>query len=74
MLGVDFIIILIGDESHVGKTLLTQRLLEKYKIPYTIIDTCKENGQSIVLEGCYLPPDKVQQLVYDFIGHKLRKC
>lgn len=94
------IIILIGGESHAGKTLLAQRLLEKYKIPYTsldhikmglirgyedcgfkvydgddvisekmwnvvkgIIDTCNENGQNIILEGCYLPPNKVQKLV-----------
>ncbi len=89
-LEVDVIIIIIGGESHVGKTLLAQGLLEKYKIPYTsldhikmglirgyddcgfvvsesddiisekmwnvvkgIIDTCKENGQNIILEGCY---------------------
>ena len=101
---VDIIIILIGGVSHVGKTLLAQRLLEKYKIPYTsldhikmglikgygncgfrasdsddvismkmwnlikgIIDTCKENDQNIILEGCYLPPDKVKQLVCDDI-------
>lgn len=93
-------IILIGGESHTGKTLLAQKLLEKYKIPYTsldhvkmglirgyadcgftpydndnaisqkmwglikgIIDTCHENKQNIILEGCYLPPDKVKSLV-----------
>ena len=98
------IIILIGGESHVGKTLLAQRLLEKYKIPYTsldhikmglirgydncgfsasdsddiisekmwgvvkgIINTCKENSQNIILEGCYFPPDKVQQLICEDI-------
>ena len=101
---VDVIIIIIGGESHVGKTLLAQGLLEKYKIPYTsldhikmglirgyddcgfvvsesddiiskkmwnvvkgIIDTCKENGQNIILEGCYFPPDKVQELVCEDI-------
>ncbi|MGL5085812.1 MAG: 2-phosphoglycerate kinase [Clostridium sp.] len=94
------IIILIGGESHVGKTLLAQGLLEKYKIPYTsldhikmglirgydncgflisdsddiisknmwsivkgIIDTCKENRQNIILEGCYFPQEEVKKLV-----------
>lgn len=38
---MDIIIILIGGESHVGKTLLAQGLLEKYKIPYTSLDHIK---------------------------------
>ncbi|MGL5352472.1 MAG: 2-phosphoglycerate kinase [Clostridium sp.] len=98
------IIILIGGESHVGKTLLAQRLLEKYKIPYTsldhikmglirgydkcgfmvtdsddvisqkmwnvlkgIINTCEENEQNIILEGCYFPPEKVKEIVCEDI-------
>lgn len=89
-------VILIGGESHTGKTLLAQRLMERHRIPYTsldhikmglirgqagcgftvpdsdetiarqlwgivkgIIDTCLENNQHIILEGCYLPPDQV---------------
>ena len=34
-------IILIGGASHTGKTLLAQRLLEKYRYPYLSIDHLK---------------------------------
>ncbi|MGL5695287.1 MAG: hypothetical protein ACRCXA_14500, partial [Peptostreptococcaceae bacterium] len=34
-------IILIAGESHVGKTLMAQTLLEKYKIPYLSLDHIK---------------------------------
>lgn len=34
-------IILIGGVSHTGKTLLAQKLLEKYKIPYVSLDHLK---------------------------------
>ena len=34
-------IILISGASHTGKTLLAQRLLEKYKYPYLSIDHLK---------------------------------
>lgn len=94
-------VILIGGESHTGKTLMAQKLLEQYHIPYTsldhikmgmirgyqdcgftvcgsseaiseklwgvirgIVDTCLENKQSIILEGCYLPPEEVKKLLY----------
>lgn len=86
-------IILITGASHTGKTLLAQRLLEKYKYPYLSIDHLKmglirsgntkltpmsedaelteylwpvvremiktviENGQNLVVEGCYIPLD-----------------
>lgn len=93
-------VILIGGESHTGKTLMAQALLEQYHYPYTsldhikmglvrsggacgftaedgderiadklwgivrgIIDTCLENRQHIILEGCYLPPEKVVPLL-----------
>lgn len=89
-------VILIGGESHTGKTRLAQRLLETHHIPYTsidhikmgmirgfpvcgftatdpddviagklwgvvkgIVDTCLENKQNIIIEGCYLLPDQV---------------
>ncbi len=89
-------VILIGGASHAGKTLMAQKLLEKYHYPYTsidhikmgiirgykncgftpydsdkviseklwgvikgIVDTCVENKQNIIIEGCYLPPHKV---------------
>lgn len=92
-------VILIGGGSHAGKTLLAQRLLERYHYPCTsidhikmgiirgnpacgftatdsdekisqhlwgilkgMIDTCLENSQNLILEGCYLPPEKVMQL------------
>ena len=34
-------IILIAGASHTGKTLLSQKLLDKYKIPYLSIDHLK---------------------------------
>ena len=85
-------IILITGASHTGKTLLAQRLLERYKYPYLSIDLLKmglirsgntsltpedddalidylwpivremiktavENGQHLIVEGCYIPFD-----------------
>ena len=85
-------IILIGGASHTGKTVLAQRLLEKYGYPYLSIDHLKmglirsgytdltpmdddkltdylwpilremvktaiENGQNLIVEGCYIPFD-----------------
>lgn len=97
-------VILIGGESHTGKTLMAQTLLERYHYPYTsldhikmgivrgykdcgftpydndkviadklwgvvkgIIDTCIENEQNIILEGCYMPPAKVKDILCDNI-------
>ena len=34
-------VILLGVVSHTGKTLMAQKLLEKYKYPYTSIDHIK---------------------------------
>ena len=85
-------IILITGASHTGKTLLAQRMLEKYHYPYLSIDHLKmglirsgnthltpedddelttylwpivremimtaiENGQNLIVEGCYVPLD-----------------
>ncbi len=85
-------VIIITGASHVGKTLLAQKLLEKYKYPYMSIDHLKmglirsgntsltpeddddlteylwpivkeiiktaiENKQSLIVEGCYVPPN-----------------
>lgn len=85
-------IILITGASHTGKTLLAQRMLEKYQYPYLSIDHLKmglirsgntnltpeddeqltgylwsivremiktaiENGQNLIVEGCYIPFD-----------------
>ena len=83
-------IILISGSSHTGKTLVSQRLMERLRIPYLsadhlkmglirsgmtaltpeddeellpylwkiereIIKTAVENGQSLIIEGCYIP-------------------
>ena len=85
-------IILISGTTHTGKTVLSQRLMEKYKVPYFSIDLLKmglirsgkteltvnddkeltpfiwpivkemiktaiENGQNMIIEGCYIPFD-----------------
>lgn len=86
-------VILIAGASHTGKTVLAQKLLEKYHYPYLSIDhlkmgmirsgntsltpSCKdeelteylwpivremvktavENGQNLIVEGCYIPVD-----------------
>ncbi|MCI8622766.1 MAG: ATP-binding protein [Provencibacterium sp.] len=92
-------VLLIGGGSHAGKTLMAQRLLERYHYPYTsidhikmglirgsadcgftaldsdrfisqklwsilkgMVDTCLENRQNLILEGCYLPPEEVARL------------
>lgn len=96
--GADEMIVLIGGVGHTGKTLLSQRLLEQYRIPSTSLDhlkmglaggfpgcgfgpedswkwigermagmvenmlrVCRENGQSILLEGCYLMPEQAKK-------------
>ena len=86
-------IILITGASHTGKTMLAQKMLEKYGYPYfsmdhlkmglirsgmtaltptsddkaltsflwpivrEIIKTAIENGQNLIIEGCYIPFD-----------------
>ncbi len=86
-------VILITGASHVGKTALAQKLLERYGYPYLSIDHLKmglirsgrtdltpmsddtdltsylwpivremiktaiENGQNLIVEGCYIPFD-----------------
>ena len=96
-------IILITGASHTGKTVLAQKMLEKYKYPYLSIDHLKmglirsgytkltplsededlteylwpvvreiiktniENGQNLIVEGCYIPFDWAK----DFIREEL---
>lgn len=85
-------VILIGGASHTGKTLLAQKLMERYRYPVLSIDLLKmglirsgqteltpedddlltpylwgivreivktaiENGQNLIVEGCYIPFD-----------------
>ena len=94
-------IILIGGTSHTGKTLLAQRLLEKYHYPYLSMDHLKmglirsgqteqtpmdddkltdylwpivremvktaiENGQNLIVEGCYIPFDWEKEFAEDY--------
>lgn len=94
-------ILFIGGESHTGKTLLMQALIERYHMPACSLDhikmgifrgkagcgfcptdnddkiaeilwpiakgmadTCLENGQHLILEGCYLPQKQVADYVH----------
>ena len=86
-------VVFLTSASHTGKTVLAQRLLEKYHYPYLSIDhlkmglirsgyteltpvsstpeltaylwpvvreiakTALENGQNLIVEGCYIPFD-----------------
>lgn len=96
-------IILIAGASHTGKTLLAQKLLEKYKFPYLSIDHLKmglirsgntelsplsddadledylwpivremiktaiENGQNLIVEGCYIPFDYKKDFAPEYL-------
>ena len=96
-------IVLITGASHTGKTVLAQRILEKYKYPYLSIDHLKmglirsgntmltpvsddklltdylwpivremiktaiENGQNLVVEGCYIPFDWAQDFEKEYL-------
>lgn len=97
-------IILIAGASHTGKTLLSQRLLEKYHYPYLSIDHLKmglirsgqtkltpmdddkltdylwpivremvetaiENGQNLIVEGCYIPFDWRKDFAPEYLRH-----
>ena len=97
-------IILIGGASHTGKTLLAQRLLEKYHYPYLSIDHLKmglirsgqtaltpmdddkltvylwpivremvktaiENGQNLIVEGCYIPFHWAADFDNEYLAH-----
>lgn len=101
-------VILIGGASCAGKTLLAQRLLEKYSYPYLSLDhlkmglirgetdcgftaesrdavitkklwpivrgiimTAVENRQNLIIEGCYLPPDKIAALPPEYRGQTI---
>lgn len=99
-------VILIGGVSCTGKTIMAQKLLEKYCIPYLSIDHIKmglirgnrycdftatdsdevieeklwpvvkgiietniENGQHIIMEGCYIPPEHLDDFEPDYKKH-----
>ncbi|MGN1134665.1 MAG: AAA family ATPase [Oscillospiraceae bacterium] len=102
-------VILICGCSHTGKTLLAQRLLEKYKYPYLSIDHLKmglirsghttltpeddelltpylwsivkemvktaiENGQNLIVEGCYIPFDWKKDFDESYLRHIEYRC
>lgn len=102
-------IILIAGASHTGKTLLAQRLLEKYHYPYLSIDHLKmglirsgntdltpmddekmtdylwpilremiktaiENGQNLIVEGCYIPFDWKKDFAPAYLAQIRYRC
>ena len=103
-------IVLIAGASHTGKTLLAQKLLEKYGWPYLSIDhlkmglirsgytdltplsdddaltaylwpivremvkTAVENGQNLVVEGCYIPFDWEKDFAPEYLAHIRYVC
>lgn len=103
-------IILITGASHVGKTQLAQKLLEKYKYPYFSIDHLKmglirsgnttltplsddnelteylwpivreiiktaiENEQNLIIEGCYIPFDYVNDFSKKYLDNIKYYC
>ena len=102
-------IILIAGASHTGKTVLAQRLLEKYHYPYLSIDHLKmglirsrqthltplddeqltdylwpivremiktaiENGQNLIVEGCYIPFDWKKDFSADYLQEIRHVC
>ena len=99
-------VILIGAESSTGKTLMAQKLLVRYAIPYLsedhikmglyradtdcgfslnddnekieehlwpilkgIIEVNIENGQNIIIEGCYIFPKRLQEFQDEYRKH-----
>ena len=102
-------IVLIAGTTHTGKTVLAQKLLEKYKFPYLSIDHLKmglirsnkttisvtddkkltpylwtiikeiiktaiENGQNLIVEGCYIPFDWAKDFSKDYLLHIKYYC
>ena len=102
-------IILIAGATHTGKTVLAQRLLEKYHYPYLSIDHLKmglirsgqtrltpmdddkltdylwpilremvktaiENGQNLIVEGCYIPFDWEKDFKPEYRKHIRYRC
>ena len=102
-------VILITGASHTGKTLLAQRLLERFKFPYLSIDHLKmglirsgqttltpeddelltpylwnivkemvktaiENGQNLIVEGCYIPFGWEKDFAPEYLKHIKYVC
>ena len=66
-------IILIGGASHTGKTLLAQRLLEKYHYPYLSIDHLKmgliRSGQTTLTP---MDDDKLTDYLWPIVGEMIK--
>ena len=102
-------ILFLTGASHTGKTLLAQKLMERYRIPCFSIDHLKmglirsgqttltpmdddlltdylwpivremvktaiENGQSMIVEGCYIPFDWAKDFSPDYLQHIRFRC
>ena len=102
-------ILFLTGASHTGKTLLSQKLMERYHIPYFSIDHLKmglirsgqtdltpmdddlltaylwpivremvktaiENGQSMIVEGCYIPFDWAKDFPPEYLRHIRYRC
>lgn len=69
-------IILIAGDTHTGKTLLAQKLLEKYKYPYLSIDHLK---MGVIRSGqCKLPADsndtKLTNYLWPIVREMIKTC
>lgn len=102
-------VVLLAGSSHTGKTLLAQKLLERYHFPYLSIDHLKmglirsgqtalgpedddrltgylwpivreivktaiENGQNLIVEGCYIPFDWQDSFAGEYRRHIRYYC
>lgn len=102
-------VVLIAGATHTGKTVLAQKLLEKYRMPYLSIDHLKmglirngntrltpeddgqlvsylwpivreivktaiENGQDLIVEGCYIPFGWRADFEEDYLRHIRYYC
>lgn len=103
-------VILLTGGSHVGKTLWSQRMMERYGYPYLSIDhlkmglirsglcpltpespdgaltaflwpivreivkTAVENGQNLIVEGCYIPFDWRRDFEPDYLAEIRYLC
>jgi putative acetyltransferase len=65
-------IILIAGASYVGKTLLAQKLLEKYKIPYLSIDHLKM-GIYRSNNDCGFSPESADEIITEKLWPILRE-
>ena len=64
-------IILIAGDTHTGKTLLAQKLLEKYKYPYLSIDHLKMG--LIRSKQCTLPADNSDMELTNYLWPIVRE-